>query len=877
MSTQPFVHLHCHSHFSLLDGASPIDKLVARAKELGMNGLAITDHGNLHGALEFYKKAKDVGINPIIGYEAYIAPGSRFAREGGTLKENSYHLTLLAKDRGGYQNQKTVGPVELRLLADRQRTADNQDESLELAGFDVLGAVRQSGNIGVQVAGNWQIVWGESRGVRQLDDVPESVRRDGLLAAFEFTSQPCSLTAKAMPRRTRVSVQPHYVLTVGARETRLTAELKYTIRGAKVRELTLAMPGWEIDSIGPANLVNVDAPAIDAAAEFSIPLAQPSNGDLAMTITARRGMPSGMKTEANQTLQFDLPRPLAEVVAPAIVVIQPADNVELTPRSEALPGLALRSSKPALPLPVMQQDPYFYQTDGAASKFVADFKVRAQAIAVSVESRVDLDEQELHVEQRLRYDVSFEPVEKLTLRVPRGIQPEKIDVTLEGMRLAMAPLREEAEAESRDSLRYSVTLGGTRIGHCELVASFRLPQEKLPPATSVPVSIPLVIPADGSVKQNRVFVRPGPGISVSVRKGAWTIDDRAASASPRQEGLWLTAAETSGSVGLGVTLQDRAREAATVVERAWIQTWLTDQGRQDRAVFRLSTSERRLRIGLPAEVNAAAVQATLNGKPILLDADPRGGVVVALPSAGVEQRYLLELVYHIASRESVGAMSLDPPRLLPAVWTRRLNWQLILPVHEHLLVSSTNFTKESQWQWTGRNWQRKPTLDEKELAEWMGLPAVGGVTQEAANCYVFSSVGDYPALKVWTARRSSLVFAASLSVLVFGLGLMYLAPLRHPLLLFVAAVGVLSLAALTPDLALLVAQAAVLGAALIGVAVLLAKLFRPSEMGMEASSTATPMADRSATDRYYHATADSPPSTATSPMVLPAAGAETAS
>lgn len=103
-SATPFVHLHCHSHYSLLDGASPIDKLVGRAKELGMNGLAITDHGNLHGALEFYKKARDAGINPIIGYEAYIAPGSRLARDGGTLKENSYHLTLLARNLTGYKN-----------------------------------------------------------------------------------------------------------------------------------------------------------------------------------------------------------------------------------------------------------------------------------------------------------------------------------------------------------------------------------------------------------------------------------------------------------------------------------------------------------------------------------------------------------------------------------------------------------------------------------------------------------------------------------------------------------------------------------------------------------------------------------------------------
>ncbi len=100
----PFVHLHCHSHYSLLDGASPIDKLIARAKSLEMNALAITDHGNLHGALEFYQEAKKAGINPILGYEAYVAPGKRTNREGAGQKESSYHLTLLAQNRTGFRN-----------------------------------------------------------------------------------------------------------------------------------------------------------------------------------------------------------------------------------------------------------------------------------------------------------------------------------------------------------------------------------------------------------------------------------------------------------------------------------------------------------------------------------------------------------------------------------------------------------------------------------------------------------------------------------------------------------------------------------------------------------------------------------------------------
>ena len=104
-TNRPFVHLHCHSHYSLLDGASDIKRLVNRAVDHGMNSLALTDHGNLHGALEFYRTARDANVNPIIGYEAYIAPGSRFEKgSASSSKDASYHLTLLAKNRTGFKN-----------------------------------------------------------------------------------------------------------------------------------------------------------------------------------------------------------------------------------------------------------------------------------------------------------------------------------------------------------------------------------------------------------------------------------------------------------------------------------------------------------------------------------------------------------------------------------------------------------------------------------------------------------------------------------------------------------------------------------------------------------------------------------------------------
>ena len=99
-----FIHLHNHTDFSLLDGAASIKKMVAKAKDLGMKHLAITDHGNMFGALHFYRECKANDINPILGCEFYVAPGSRNIKSGNDKKSRSNHLILLAKNYEGYKN-----------------------------------------------------------------------------------------------------------------------------------------------------------------------------------------------------------------------------------------------------------------------------------------------------------------------------------------------------------------------------------------------------------------------------------------------------------------------------------------------------------------------------------------------------------------------------------------------------------------------------------------------------------------------------------------------------------------------------------------------------------------------------------------------------
>ena len=102
MSDKPFVHLHCHTDYSLLDGACQISKLMALTAKLGQPAVAMTDHGNLFGAAEFYFEAKKAGVHPVIGCEVYISQGDRRVKDETNRRYN--HLVLLCENQEGYKN-----------------------------------------------------------------------------------------------------------------------------------------------------------------------------------------------------------------------------------------------------------------------------------------------------------------------------------------------------------------------------------------------------------------------------------------------------------------------------------------------------------------------------------------------------------------------------------------------------------------------------------------------------------------------------------------------------------------------------------------------------------------------------------------------------
>ncbi len=777
--------------------------------------------------------------------------------------------------------RKSSAPVNLRLETQRAIAAPQGDAPLELAGFEIIDAVRQSGTISVQVAGDWQIQWSEMRHVRQTDDLVGLIVGDDPTSLFEYAAQPFSLTARIMPQETRRRVEADYVVLVGNNEAELRARLKFTVRGAKVRTLEVDAPGWNVDVIGPANLVNVDAVIAGQNNPLVIPLLQASSGELEVTFEARQDVAADAAK-----LALRLPVPRGESVAAANVTIVPADNVELLIDPDKSTDLAPQPVRPkTLDLPERQQELLYFRTAGDTPTVVANVKVHRQEIAAALSGQIEVDEQSALVDARLVYQISYEPTDHLLLGVPRALRPDQISLSLDGQRLTPVSRRAGDASETSAVVPLRVSLPAPRIGRCELQVKYSVPHEQLADEANTLVNVPLVIPSEGSLLSNELTVVSKPGLLVTYPKGPWS-NETPRLRSPVSSDLHLTASSAFSNVDLAVSLKRRQLDHNTTIEQAWIETRLTDTRRQDRAVFRLTTTEPTLRVLLPegAELASLELDGRRLGEQIDLAGDSRE-LTLTMPN-GSNAQHLLEVRYVFNQRPARGELALAAPQISPGGWVQQLYWQLVLPASEHVLGAPPSYAREFRWNWTNLFWSRDPSLNQRDLERWIGAaPASSQVRvaetadadksrplrgdAETGNYYLYSTVGAAEPLRLYTISRARLVLLASLPLLLCGLVLIYWPKARHPASLLVAAVAVAAVGAIDPESAVLLAQAASLGLVLAVMAFILARVsVRPSVAPAAPVRGSSQSLDRSFTEAFQRpAASGSQPSTATNPLV----------
>ncbi len=820
---------------------------------------------------------------PFNGFDVVLPPGARLAETtppvGCTVE------VLDEADDSAKQPQvvavrlekPTAGPLEVGISTTRPHPVAEPTEALEVAGFQVPGAVRQWGHVAIAAISDWQVNFGGVRGVVRTDELPEALKHPELVAGYEYVGQPYSLPIRLGPRKTRISVEPRYRLLVDAGRMNWNAALKYTIRGAKAFELSVELPDWEpdwlLDEVGPANLIDVDRATIRAEdgkpAVLRLPLKQATAGAVDIQFTAHR-----LLAAESKKVSAALPQPLADSVAPAVLTVLPAENVRLTPDDEAISNLT-RQTTSAAAEPAARPE-LSYRSVGGAATFVADYGVHSQQVTVDVASHVDLTNGSATVRQELQYTIAYEPAGELAVDVPRALaEAPRLEFRCDDQ--VVDPTRAKDDGEDAP-VRMLLPLPKARLGACRISVQYPIEVPPLSPGRETTFAIPLVMPAAGDLIDSRLEIAAGGRLSVKSDDSRWVLalaTDDVASPANRME---LHSREPVPLAKLRLKLEDGVSTGALVVERAWIQTWLTQDARQDRAVFALHGGRRELRLHVPAEAGLGQLQLRLDGEPVSPRNSQDGTLVVSLPHNADNDKHVLEF-WSLLPQERVrpGRIAIELPHLDDDVWIRHMYWQLVLPQNEHVLLTPKGLTGEFRWDFDRLVWRREPLLNQAALEAWVGAPARTPVAQ-GTNRYLFSGLGAMATCEIRTADRSWIVLIASGAALVVGLLLMYVPRSRHPATLLVAAAVMLSVGLIWPEPTVLFAQAASLGLALTLLAGLLERgVARRRRAGVFPEPPASAVLDKGSTETLYQPRttgSSAPPSTTPPGVSSPNSGAE---
>ena len=317
------------------------------------------------------------------------------------------------------------GPVVVDLSTEQPLGALGSDAPIELGGFEVLGAVRQYGDIAIRVADDWQARWEIGRSLRQVDasELDARLQQTGQTAGFQYDRQPWSLGVRCEARWFRVSVTPQYVMDCLPDETRLRVRLDYQMLGARAYEFRVDLKGWELtaEPIESGGLIDRDRVVVGTDGVLVLPLAQASTRRAEISFVVRRAT---LRDVAHFGLP--LPVPIAESVGTGELVVRAAAGIELTPDMSQSTGLSPTpvSSTPAAALANGGGEFRFHCLPTEAV-FAANRAPRMRDVSTESLTQFNIGESEVRSDERIDYNVRFEPIQELLLELPDNLPADR--------------------------------------------------------------------------------------------------------------------------------------------------------------------------------------------------------------------------------------------------------------------------------------------------------------------------------------------------------------------------------------------------------------------------------------------------------------------
>lgn len=756
---------------------------------------------------------------------------------------------------------KIQDPLSLRFKAIVQgpqtETKDQKETTAwDLGGFDLLGAQKQYGRIKFRIPKDLNFKIRPQYGVRVHPSEGSDQGKE--IEQYSYYAQPFSLNAQMIVQQTRIKVKPEYQILVHKGELRLKARFQYMIYGSKVRELALKIDDWFINEVKSNYLTDLEKIREDHnAKELLLPLATPSEGLIEFELSAVRHLSS-----ESQKLEFTIPIPVADWIEPGAVIIVPDDNVELNPIVDQIRGLRIRtlsSLTTGIEIPSRQQQPLsciFESRDNRKAspdslmlpRFVSDIKYHSRKVDVQSQTDIYLAEKESdRIQQTLNYSVKYEPLDSITLSVPNELHdPSAIKITVDGKPVAIQNIISELDDDlAAKTIRKRILLiDSPRIGNCVVSLQYSSRNFDLLPQMTNKIVLDLVQPLDGTLLSNQVNVITPSGINIesgSQEDKSWTFDSARSITKGETLSYRFYSDKIQNQLNLKAIVSARDIFGSTIVERAWIQTWLVNSTRFDRISWKIISDQKSISITLPSRVRRERISLLFNNvlAAIALSSDEtadrskvasfntKGDLVIPIPDEYRMKPFTLELSWLIDVAPGAEMSEIDFAHFTdPSVWIRRGYWQIILPSNQHLIGNLAGWTPEyiRDIIWSGFHWKRKPSMTQEELAAWVGVDPKEAIP-EGINSYLFSSFNPPQRSFLQILDRSILILLGSGFTLILGLSFFYLPILRRRGVLFVLIVLFIALCFYRPAASFLFLQTALLGIVLTLLTFLLSRLF----------------------------------------------------
>ena len=717
------------------------------------------------------------------------------------------------------------GPVTVALETEQSLRLSGTDLAVEIGGFEVLGAFRQYGDVGISVDNDWQLRWERGVHVRQVDvsDVVDALAAQDLTATFQYDRQPWSLETRVLPRDSQVYVTPQYQLSIGSDEARLRAEFNYHIPGARIFEFRANLRAWQ-EMMAPVEPDAFFANVLQTEdGELILQLRESSPRSLQVVLQLRKDLPSNK----NQ-LRLPLPIPVADVVMPGQLVVNSVPAIALSPRSAEMTGLAAEFVP--VPQPTSENLPgherRVFRVFLPEATFVADRTTRARELQLDIHTAIEAGIASCSVEQLFHYRVRYQPMQRLILELPIDMDGETIEPQFELLRKSnRATLAEPILLEFMDAVdengsqsngqnrKIQLLLPQPQLGPFEVRGSFRLDGPAVADDSAVRRVVPLIKPLDGEMTNHRLLVNAPSSLELLLDEPEDSTPWR--TESHQRNGAWNELrAVTSERVSRVVLVPKQAEQLArlsTIVEKSWFQTWFAGDLRQDRTVYQFRTHEPNVLLEFPTGVAPTEADVLLDGQPIQLGLLPSGPIAVPVPASAGEPLHTLEITCRRpAPIGIVERFRIAPPVLVGGQATNQVVWHFVLPSDACLMANPENLMPARRQVWWGSLWFQPPVQEQKELENWTG--SISKLTPTSLEKqYLFYGLRSVASLELPLVKRWALVLFGSLLVLIIGLPFIYVPQIRNARVLAVVAVAIGVLAFSFPGVALQIAQVTLLG------------------------------------------------------------------